>query len=69
MVPLHWIDLLPLIVDCGRHHHLYNIPEAEALLPGVTADVMNRPYHQWTKGLSKEQLQQQLDFYKKKYNQ
>ena len=45
------------------------IPEAEALLPGVTADVMNSPYHQWTKGLSKEQLQQQLDFYKKKYNQ
>ena len=40
------------------------IPEAEALLPGVTADVMNSPYHQWTKGLSKEQLQQQLDFYK-----
>ena len=45
------------------------IPQAEALLPGVTADVMNSPYHQWTKGLSKEQLQQQLDFYKKRYNQ
>ena len=45
------------------------IPEAEALLPGVTADVMNSPYHQWTKGLSKEQLQQQLDFYQKRYNQ
>jgi len=45
------------------------IPEAEALLPGVTADVMNSPYHQWTKGLTKEQLQQQLDFYKKRYNQ
>jgi hypothetical protein len=45
------------------------IPEAESLLPGVTGDVMNSPYHQWTKGLSKEQLQQQLDFYKKKYNQ
>jgi hydroxylamine dehydrogenase len=45
------------------------IPEAEALLPGVSADVMNSPYHQWTKGLSKEQLQQQLDFYRKRYNQ
>jgi len=45
------------------------IPEAEALMPGVTSDVMNNPYHQWTKGLSKEQLQQQLDFYKKRYNQ
>ena len=45
------------------------IPEAEALLPGVTSDVMNSPYHQWTKGLSKEQIQQQLEFYKKRYNQ
>jgi hypothetical protein len=38
-------------------------------MPGVTSDVMNNPYDQWTKGLSKEQLQQQLDFYKKRYNQ
>ena len=45
------------------------IPEAEALLPGVTQAVMNSPYHQWTKGLSKEQLQEELDFYKKRYNQ
>ncbi len=45
------------------------IPEAEALLPGVSADAMNSPYHQWAKGLSKEQLQQQLEFYKKRYNQ
>ena len=42
------------------------IPEAEALLPGITSDVMNSPYHRWTQGLSKEQLQQQLDFYKKR---
>ena len=39
------------------------------VLPGVTSDVMNNRYHQWTKALSKEQLQQHLDFYKKKYNQ
>ena len=45
------------------------IPEAEALMPGVTTEVMNSPYHQWTKGLTKEQIQQQIDFYKKKYNQ
>jgi len=45
------------------------IPEAEALMPGVTSEVMSNPYHQWTKGLSKEQLQLQLDFYKKRYNQ
>ena len=45
------------------------VPAAEALMPGVTADAMNSQYHQWTKGLTKEQIQQQLDFYKKRYNQ
>jgi hypothetical protein len=29
----------------------------------------SNPYHQWTKGLRKEQLHQQLDFYKKRYNE
>ena len=38
-------------------------------MPGVTSDVINNPYHHWTKSLRKEQLQQQLDFYQKRYNQ
>jgi hydroxylamine dehydrogenase len=45
------------------------IPEAERLLPGVTTDVMKSDYHKWTEGLSKEQLQQQIDFYKERYKQ
>ena len=45
------------------------IPEAERLMPGVTADVMNSDYHKWTKGLTKDQIQQQVDFYKKRYQQ
>ena len=45
------------------------IPEAERLMPGVTTDVMNSDYHKWTKGLTKEQLQQQIDFYKERYKQ
>lgn len=45
------------------------IPEAERLMPGVTADVMNSDYHKWTKGVTKEQLQQQIDFYKERYKQ
>ena len=45
------------------------IPEAEQLLPGVTTDVMKSDYHKWTEGLSKEQLQQQIDFYKERYKQ
>ena len=45
------------------------IPEAEQLMPGVTADVMKSDFHKWTAGLSKEALQQQIEFYKKRYNQ
>lgn len=45
------------------------IREAEALMPGVTSDVMNIRVTSGTKGLSKEQLQQQLDFDKKRCNQ
>jgi hydroxylamine dehydrogenase len=45
------------------------VPEAEHLMPGVTTDVMKSDYHKWTEGLSKEQLQQQIDFYKERYKQ
>jgi len=45
------------------------IPEAEQLLPGVSADVMKSDYHKWTAGLTKEQIQQQIDFYKERYKQ
>ena len=45
------------------------VPEAEELMPGITAVIMNSPYHKWSKGLTKEQIQQQIDFYKQKYNQ
>ncbi|MBZ5529409.1 MAG: hypothetical protein LAN71_16115 [Acidobacteriia bacterium] len=45
------------------------IPEAEALLPGVTADVMKSDFHKWKAGLTKEQIQQQIDFYKNRYKQ
>jgi hydroxylamine dehydrogenase len=45
------------------------IPEAEQLMPGVTAEVMTSDYHKWTKGLSNEELQQQIDFYRDRYQQ
>jgi hypothetical protein len=45
------------------------VPEAEQLMPGVATDVMKSDYHKWTEGLSKEQLQQQIDFYKERYKQ
>ena len=45
------------------------VPQAEALMPGVTRDVMASDYHKWTKGLSREQIQQQVEFYKDRYKQ
>jgi hypothetical protein len=51
--------------------NFYNefVPEAEALLPGVTKTAMATDYHKWTKGLTKQQIEQQVEFYKKRYNQ
>jgi hydroxylamine dehydrogenase len=45
------------------------IPEAEALMPGVTADVISQPAHQWIKGLSAEQRKEIRDFYQKRYGE
>jgi hydroxylamine dehydrogenase len=55
--------------DVARIFYTEFIPEAEHLMPGITTDVMNSDYHKWTKGLTKEQLQQQIDFYKQRYQQ
>ena len=49
--------------------HTEFIPEAEQSMPGGTTDVMNSDYHKWTKGLTKDQLQQQIDFYEQRYKQ
>jgi hypothetical protein len=51
--------------------HFYNkfLPEAEALLPGVTAAALEMPEHRWKKGMSKEQIQSTIDFYDKRYGQ
>ncbi len=55
--------------EVGKMFYTEFIPEAERLQPGVTAEVMNSDYHKWTKGLTPEQIKQQLEFYKKRYGQ
>lgn len=35
----------------------------------MTVEVMMSDFHKWTGGLSKEQIQQQIDFYKERYKQ
>jgi hydroxylamine dehydrogenase len=55
--------------EVAKHFYTEFIPEAERLMPGVTADVMKSDFHKWTAGMSKEQIQQQIDFYKERYKQ
>jgi hydroxylamine dehydrogenase len=55
--------------EVAKHFYTEFVPEAEALMPGVTREVMATDYHKWTKGLTKEQIQQQVEFYKNRYKQ
>lgn len=52
-------------------NHFYNkfLPEAEALLAGVTNSAMSMEEHKWKKGLTPEQLKQMLEFYEQRYHQ
>lgn len=45
------------------------LPEAEALLPGVTAEVVNAPENQWLKGLSQEDRDKVKEYYQKRYGE
>ena len=43
------------------------MPEAEQLMPGVTASIKESSYNQWMKGLSAEQSQKIRAFYQRRY--
>lgn len=45
------------------------VPEAEALSPGITKPIMATADHKWTKGMTREQIEQQLEFYRNRYKQ
>jgi len=45
------------------------LPEAEALLPGVTADVRKMDANKWLQGLSKQDREKIQDYYKKRYGE
>jgi hypothetical protein len=55
--------------EVAKRFYTEFVPEAERLLPGVSAEVMGSAFHKWTLGLSKEQTQQQIDFYRDRYRQ
>jgi hypothetical protein len=55
--------------EVAKTFYLNFLPEAEKLMPGVTKSVTDAPENQWIKGLSREQIKEQLDYYKQRYNQ
>ena len=55
--------------EVAKDFYMKFLPEAEKLSPGVTKEVVNSPDNIWLKGLSKQQIQQEIDYYKKRYNQ
>jgi len=50
-------------------NHFYNefVPEAEALRPGVTAEALAMPEHGWRGGLSAEEIEEMLNYYRSRY--
>jgi hypothetical protein len=53
----------------AQDFYMHFIPDAEKLMPGVTKQVMDSPDNKWMKGLTPEQIKQEIEFYQKRYNQ
>ena len=57
------------LYDVAKVFYTEFLPMAEKLEPGITKPVLDMPEHQWTRGLSKEEIQRQLEFYQQRYGQ
>jgi hypothetical protein len=55
--------------EIAHRFYIELIPQAERLLPGVTAEFMNSDFHKWTQGLSPEEREQIRKFYQERYGQ
>lgn len=55
--------------EVAKHFYFEFIPQAEELLPGVSQKYLDNELHAWRKGLSKDQIKEQLEFYKSRYGQ
>ncbi len=55
--------------EVAQNFYFHFIPEAEELLPGVSAKYLESPMHQWRKGISPEMIKEQMDFYKNRYGE
>jgi len=53
--------------EIAKHFYTKFLPEAEELKQGVSKEILEDNYHLWRKGLSKEEMEQQLKFYEDRY--
>ncbi len=58
------------IYEVAKHFYTKFLPEAKVLSPEIVSKILDAsPLHDWRKGLSKEQLEKQIQFYKERYGQ
>jgi hydroxylamine dehydrogenase len=55
--------------EVAQHLYMDFIPEAERLMPGVTADLRAMDDHKWLQGLSKEERERIKQYYQKRYGE
>ncbi|MBI5117483.1 hydroxylamine oxidoreductase [Candidatus Poribacteria bacterium] len=55
--------------EVAHRFYIEFMPQAEHLLPGVTAEYMNSDFHKWTQGLSPEERERIRKFYQERYGQ
>ncbi len=55
--------------EVAHRFYIEFIPEAERLMPGVTAEYMESDYHKWTQGMNPESREQIKSFYQERYGQ
>ncbi len=53
--------------EVAKHFYSQLVPEAERLKPGITVPFLAGAEHAWRKGLTREQIQEQIEFYRKRY--
>jgi hypothetical protein len=55
--------------EVAKHFYTKFLPECEEIEAGSTKAIRASEYHSWIGGLSPEQRQRILDFYKSRYGQ
>jgi hydroxylamine dehydrogenase len=55
--------------EVAKNFYFDFVPEAEELSHGISAGFLESPLHAWRNGLTPEQIKEQLEFYKNRYQE